>query len=108
MKIRMKTSAWFMVAAATVLASCTWVKPTDEALNVRVAYLSQIETCKQLGRATVSVLDKVAFISRAEEDMADELETLGRNAAAEMKGDTIVAMSKIVKGEQVFNVYRCK
>jgi len=108
MRTSIRTSAWIMVAAATVLASCTWVKPTDEALNVRVAYLSQIETCKQLGRVTVSVLDKVAFISRAEEDMADELETLGRNAAAEMKGDTIVAMSKIVDGEQVFNVYRCK
>jgi len=108
MRRNMKTNAWIIVAAAAVLASCTWVKPTDEALNVRVAYLSQIETCKQLGRATVSVLDKVAFISRAEEDMADELETLGRNAAAEMKGDTIVAMSKIVDGEQVFNVYRCK
>jgi len=103
-----KTSAWIIMASAAMLSSCTWVKPTDASLDVRVAYLSQIETCKQLGRATVSVLDKVAFISRAEEDMADELETLGRNAAAEMKGDTIVAMSKIVDGEQVFNVYRCK
>jgi len=77
-------------------------------LNVRVAYLSQIDGCKKLGRTTVSVLDKVAFISRSEEKMSDELETLGRNSAAEMKGDTIVAMSKIVDGEQVFDVYRCK
>ncbi len=100
MKRSTKTSVlMIMVSAAAVLASCTWVKPTDASLNVRVAYLSQIETCKKLGRATVSVLDKVAFISRAEEDMADELETLGRNAAAEMNGDTIVAMSKIVDGE---------
>jgi len=108
MKTMNKTSIWIMLAATAVLSSCTWVKPTAAALDVRVAYLSQIETCKQLGRVTVSVLDKVAFISRAEEDMADELETLGRNAAADMKGDTIVAMSKIVDGEQVFNVYRCK
>jgi len=103
-----KTSAWITVVATVMLTSCTWVKPTDGALNVRVAYLSQIETCKKLGRATVSVLDKVVFISRAEEDMADELETLGRNAAAEMNGDSIVAMSKIINGEQVFNVYRCQ
>jgi len=97
-----------MMCAAALAAGCTWVKPTEQALNVRVAYLSQIDTCKKLGRATVSVLDKVVFISRNEEDMADELETLGRNAAAEMKGDTIVAMSKIIDGEQVFNVYRCQ
>lgn len=99
---------WLLAAATITLNSCTWVEPTDAALDVRVAYLSQIESCKQLGRATVSVLDKVLFVERNEEDMADELETLGRNAAAEMKGDTIVAMSKIVHGEQVFNVYRCK
>jgi len=104
----MKKTGWTICAAAAVLCSCTWVKPTDEAVNVRVAYLSQVNTCKQLGRATVSVLDKVLFVARNEEDMADELEILGRNAAAEMKGDTIVAMSKIVDGEQVFNVYRCK
>ncbi len=108
MRTGMNTSGWIVVLATAMLSSCTWVKPTAAALDVRVAYLSQIETCKQLGRVTVSVLDKVAFIARNEEDMADELETLGRNAAAEMKGDTIVAMSKIVDGEQVFNVYRCK
>jgi len=104
----MNRQGWIMVATAALLCSCTWVKPTDAALDVRVAYLSQVETCKQLGRATVSVVDKVLFVERNEEDLADELETLGRNAAAEMKGDTIVAMSKIVHGEQVFNVYRCK
>jgi len=103
----MKQIGFMIYAATVVLAGCTWVKPTADALDVRVAYLSQIDECKQLGRATVSVLDKVVFISRNEEDMADELETLGRNAAAEMKGDTIVAMSKIVDGERVFNVYRC-
>jgi len=104
----MKRFGWIIALPAMALSSCTWVKPTDAALDVRVAYLSQVESCKQLGRATVSVLDKVLFVERNEEDMADELETLGRNAAAEMNGDTIVAMSKIVHGEQVFNVYRCK
>jgi len=108
MRKNTKKTGLMICAAAVLLASCTWVKPTDEALNVRVAYLSQVDACNKLGRATVSVLDKIMFVSRNDEDMADELETLGRNAAAEMKGDTIVAMSKIVEGEQVFNVYRCK
>ncbi len=103
----MKRNGLIVCVAAALLAGCTWVKPTADALNVRVAYLSQVKECKQLGRATVSVLDKVLFVSRNEEQMADELETLGRNAAAEMKGDTIVSMSKIVNGERIFNVYRC-
>ncbi len=105
----MKRISLTLLVAAVVLPGCSpWVEPTNDALNVRVAYLSQIDGCKKLGRTTVSVLDKVAFISRSEEKMSDELETLGRNSAAEMKGDTIVAMSKIVDGEQVFDVYRCK
>jgi len=102
------TKSSILLGVIAILSACTWVKPTDAALNVRVAYLSQIADCKQLGRATVSVLDKVLFVSRNEEEMSDELETLGRNAAAEMKGDTIVAMSKIVHGERIFNVYQCK
>jgi len=103
---RMSLTLW---VATIALSGCSpWVEPTNDALNVRVAYLSQIDGCKKLGRATVSVLGKVAFISRSEEKMSEELETLGRNSAAEMKGDTIVAMSKIVDGEQVFDVYRCK
>jgi len=98
-----------LLVATVVLSGCSpWVEPTNDALNVRVAYLSQIDGCKKLGRTTVSVLDKVAIFSRSEEKMSGELETLGRNSAAEMKGDTIVAMSKIVDGEQVFDVYRCK
>jgi len=105
----MKRISLIAVVVSVVLSGCgPWVEPTNDALNVRVAYLSQIDGCKKLGRVTVSVLDKVAFISRSEEDMSGELETLGRNSAAEMKGDTIVAMSKIVDGEQVFDVYRCK
>ena len=40
--------------------------------------------------------------------MAEELERLGRNSAAEMGGDTIVPMSKVIDGERVFNVYQCR
>lgn len=105
----MKKHIWIMMIAGVSLSACGgWVKPTDQALEVRVAYLSQVSDCKQLGRVTVSVLDKVAFIERSADDVSDELETLGRNAAADMQGDSIVAMSKVNDGEQVFNVYRCQ
>jgi len=90
------------------LSACTWVKPTDSGVHVRVAYLSQIDGCKELGKATVAVLDKVLFISRSAEQIAEELEISGQNSAAEMGGDTIVAISRVVNGEQVFRVYRCK
>jgi len=96
------------VALLPMLAGCAWVDLEEQAVNVRVASLSQVEACKQLGRTSVSVLDSVAGISRSEEKMAGELETLARNSAVDMNGDTVVAVSKIIDGEQVFNVYRCR
>jgi len=95
--------------AMLALSACTpWVKSTDAGLKVRVAYLSQVHACKDVGKVTVSVLNKVLFIQRSRETVAEELETLGQNAAGEMGGDTIVALSRVVNGEQTFRVYRCK
>ncbi|MFQ5518617.1 MAG: DUF4156 domain-containing protein [Mariprofundus sp.] len=104
----MKKFTGLLIMTMAILTGCTWVETTDKARDVRVVYMSQVEGCKQLGRATVSVLDHVAFIPRSEEQVSEELEILGRNAASEMDGDAVVAMSKIIEGEQVFNVYRCK
>jgi len=104
-----KRGVLIMLGIGLWMSGCSgWVKPTDAGLNVRVAYLSQIVDCKKLGRATVSVLDKIAFVARNEDDVSHELEILGRNAGSEMQGDTVVAMSKVNDGEQVFNVYRCR
>ncbi len=103
----MKKMTW-MMAVMVLMAGCTFVEPTEQAQGVRIAYLSQVKDCKKLGHVTVSVLDKVGFITRSAEDMSEELEILARNSAAEMKGDTAVAMSKIDKGEQLFDIYRCR
>ncbi len=103
----MKNVIWMMLVTA-LLASCTWVKPTAEAVQVRILYHNQIEQCKRIGQATVSVLDSIAFIPRSEQQISEELETLARNSAAEIHGDSAVAISKIIDGEQVFNIYKCK
>ncbi|TLS68359.1 DUF4156 domain-containing protein [Mariprofundus erugo] len=91
-----------------LLHGCTWVEPTTEGVNVRVVYLAQVEGCKKLGSVKVGVLDKVLFVSRSEEQVAAELEVSGQNAAAEIGGDTIVATSRVIDGEQAFDVYRCR
>lgn len=104
----MKKLLMLICAALLPLAGCTWVELSDQGVGVRVATLSQVDQCKQLGRTTVTVVDRVAGMSRSEEQVLGELETLARNAAAEMQGDTVVAVSKVVDGEQVFNVYRCR
>ncbi len=97
-----------IIIAMVAMTACTWVKPTDEAVEVRVLYHHQVEQCKQLGRTTVSVMDSIAFIPRSEQQVTEELETLARNSAAEIHGDSVTAISKVIAGEQVYNIYRCK
>jgi hypothetical protein len=104
----MKTISWISVLAVALLTACTWVKPTDAGQNVRVASHDQVAQCKKIGRTTVSVADKVAFVSRSEDSVAEELKTLARNSGASMGGNTIVAAGAVSKGEQPFDVFQCE
>jgi len=107
MKNLTRISRSAVLITAISMTACTWVKPTDEAINVRVLYHNQVEHCQQIGRTTVSVLDAIAFI-HPEDQVTEELETLARNSAAEIHGDSVVAISKVIDGEQVYNIYQCK
>jgi hypothetical protein len=104
----MRKIEWILVLLIGALSACTWVKPTDAGQNVRLASYNQVSQCKKLGKATVSVLDKVGFISRSADKVDQELKTLARNSAAEMGGDTIVAVGTVSGGEQPFDVYQCE
>lgn len=103
----MRIMEWTLVLLIGVLPACTWVKPTDAGQNVRLLTAEQVSTCKKLGKATVSVLDKVGFVSRSEDKVDEELQTMAKNSAAEMGGDAIVIAGPVSKGEQPFDVYRC-
>ena len=104
----MRQMQWALVISLAALTACTWVETTESGQKVRLATQDQVAKCKKLGKSTVSVLDKVGFISRSEEKVAEELLALAKNAAAEMEGDTIVEAGGITNGEQVFDVYRCR
>lgn len=90
-----------------LLAGCTWVKPTAEGEKVRVLEAKEVTSCKSLGSTTATLADKVVGIKRKPQKVKKELETLARNSAADLGGDTIVATSEVVSGKQSFAVYRC-
>lgn len=91
-----------------LISGCTWVKPTPDGGQVRVASSpAEVAGCKELGKTTVSLLDKVGYFKRDQKKVEDELFTLGRNSAAEMGGNTILPVSDIFQGERRFAVYRC-
>ena len=104
----MRQMQWALVFCLLATSACTWVETTESGQKVRLATQDQVAKCKKLGKTTVSVLDKVGFISRSEEKVAEELQSLAKNSAAEMDGDTVVASGAISDGEQSFDVYRCR
>jgi hypothetical protein len=96
-----------VIFAVNLLAGCTWVKLTPEGEKVRVLSVTEISSCKKLGKTTVSLKSTIAGFERNEEKVKKELEILARNRAMDLGGDTVVPVSEISEGQQTFGVYRC-
>jgi hypothetical protein len=88
-------------------SSCTWVDPDAGAGNVALVMPKHVTDCKSLGTTIAEVKDKVGFINRSEEKVAEELLTLAKNAAVKLGGDTLVADGAPVDGTQRFKIYKC-
>jgi len=101
----MKTKTCVLVAAM-LLSACSTLKLTDGGEKVRMLDPSEVSSCKNLGRTNTSVTAKVVF-DRPEDSIAEELEIVARNSAANMGGDTIVPLTVIENGQQTFVVYKC-
>lgn len=101
-------TTWAVILLGMVLTSgCTWVKKTPAAENVRIAPADLVINCQNKGTVTTNTIDNVSVVNRNSEKVKKELETLAQNEAAKSGADTIVALSKIVEGEQTFGMYRC-
>jgi len=94
-------------AAAMLLGACSWVDLKPEAEDILVLKPFQTKQCEQKGRTTSQVLDKVWFVNRNQDKMADELATLARNTAVQMGGNAVVADSDISEGKQTFIILDC-
>ena len=90
-----------------LLTACTWVKLDAAGEKVRVLTAQEVGGCKELGKTHAMLRSTVAGVERNEEKVKSELETLARNAAGGMGGDTVVPASEITDGKQTFMVYRC-
>lgn len=90
------------------LQACTWVKPTEGGETVVVAAGQGVSSCERKGAVESALKSRVAGVERNATKVAGELETLARNEAARMGGDTIVAESTVWDGKQTFGVYRCR
>jgi len=101
---RSKTS---VLVISFMLAGCQFVPLTPGGEKARVLSAAEVQQCKKVGNTTASVKGDVLGIKRQETVVAEELERLARNNAAAMGGDTVVPASDIVRGSQLFNIYKC-
>jgi len=107
--LAISTARFAAVAGAALIAGgCTWVKLTPPGEGVRVSAMSQVAHCKRIGATHAKTSAKVGLFARSAKKIDLELETLARNEAADMGGDTIVAQGPTSsEGRRSFDVYRC-
>ena len=96
-----------IVLFAALALACTWVKLSEAGKAVRVAKQGETKGCDSKGRTHAQTTDRVVIFARRDRPIQLELESLARNEAALMGGDTIVPATPIERGRQTFDVYRC-
>ena len=95
-----------IATSAVLLSACTWVHMAPGAKAVRVVNAAPTG-CEQRGEVEVSVKESIAFYDRNALRVRDELETLARNEAPGLGGDTVQPLDGYEDGNQRFAVWRC-
>ena len=96
-----------IVVLCSFALGCNWVKLSEGGQAVRVAKQGEVAGCEAKGRTHAQTTDRVVIFARRDQPIQQELESLARNEAALMGGDTIVPATPIERGRQTFEVYRC-
>ena len=92
---------------AMSVVGCATVSLSSGGEKIRVLGPDEISSCRELGKTNTSVTATALGVPRPPETIAIELESIGRNSASNMKGDTIVPLTVINEGKQTFIVYKC-
>ena len=91
-------------AVVFLISGCAFVETSEQGAKVRVLTAQEVDRCKYLGKVTSNVSDHIGIIKRGEEKVAEDVLANAKNSAADMGGDTLVAVSKLSEGKQTFNV----
>ncbi len=97
-----------MLVPVVLLGGCSWGITLDNAAkNVRTAWSGDVSGCQNVGKVTVSVMDRVGPVNRNRITVRDELEVMARNEAAKMHADTIQPLADPTDGSQAWGAYVC-
>jgi hypothetical protein len=89
------------------LSGCTFVTLAPEAEAVRIVDEQEAASCKELGTTRVEVMGKVGFVYRSAKKISVELDTLARNAGADLDGNAVVPSGPVAEGKRTYRVLRC-
>ncbi len=104
----MKVINRFIVSLLALnVAACTWVDMSPEGEKVRVLTTTEVAACEHVGKTTVTTTAKLAGMRRHGRKVQAELNTLARNSAVELNGDTVVPVGEPKEGSQRFEIYQC-
>lgn len=97
-----------LLVPVVLLSACSWgIKLDDAGKAVRTAWSGDVSQCQELGKVTVSVMDRMGPVDRNQIKVRDELEVMARNEAAKMNADTIKPLAEPTDGSQPWGAYRC-
>jgi hypothetical protein len=97
-----------LLVPVLLLSACTWgITLDDAARNVRTAWSGDVSACRDMGKITVSVMDRVGPVDRNDITVRDELEVMARNQAAQMHADTVKPLAEPTDGSQPWGAYQC-
>jgi hypothetical protein len=97
-----------LFAPVLLLGACSWgITPDSASKNVRTVWNGDVSACHELGKVTVSVMDRVGPVNRNQITVRDELQVMARNEAAKMHADTIKPLTEPADGSQPWGVYQC-
>jgi len=97
------------VAALVLLAGCTWVTPTPEALqsNIQVLDAGAVAHCSKLAANELKVAYKLGTLQRMPEDVEHDLSTMAMNQAATVGADAVAPLNALKDGTQIWGLFRC-
>lgn len=94
----------------SLIAGCTWVTPSPEAMNADIQVLDKAGAarCQQLGANEITVNDKLGTLQRMPEDVEHDLRTMAVNQAATVGADAVAPLNELKGGTQTWALLRCK
>ena len=99
---------YIVLAIFLCLSSCSFVEQKPGSENGAVFEKDAVANCQSMGKSRVTVLSEIGVADLMDEYVAEKLDIMGKNAAVDQGGDTIVKIEEPEPGIAVYGIYKCK